>query len=67
MNDMIDGEYRFELVLNDPALSNAKGMQWQARCEQTVTGVKWILAGDLAAAVHRMMHTAPTPNDQEGK
>jgi hypothetical protein len=41
MNDMIDGEYRFELVLNDPALSNAKGMQWQARCEQS-TRWTWI-------------------------
>lgn len=41
---------RYELIL-DGLKGDAKSMRYQARCEQTITGVRWVLTGALAKAV----------------
>lgn len=46
-------EHRYEIVIDGVGL-DAKGMQWEARCVPTSTGVQWRLSGALAKAVHAL-------------
>ena len=57
-------EKRYVLIL-DGLNGNAKSMQWQARCEQTITGVRWVITGDLAKAIDLICKQRPslTPKD----
>lgn len=41
---------RFEITI-DGIKGDAKSMQYQARCEQTLTGVRWVFTDDLSGAV----------------
>lgn len=46
-------ETRFEIKI-DGAQGTAKGLQYEARPFDTVTGVTWVLQGQLASAVNAM-------------
>jgi hypothetical protein len=48
------------IVIDIPgATGTAKGAQSQAYCEQTITGLRWTLTGELAKALSAFLETKP--------
>lgn len=46
------------MVVEIACQKQAKGVLFEAACETTATGVKWIFTGDLAKALNIMRHAA---------
>jgi hypothetical protein len=42
----------YSFIINGPL--DAEGCRWEARCDQTITGIEWTICGHLADAIARL-------------
>lgn len=50
-----DDTYKRYVLVIDGIKGDAKSLQSEARCEQTITGVRWVLSGSLAKTLDRFV------------